>query len=87
MPSWRSAAPKVWRFRIRGVSGDGTTVTLGRFETEEEARAEYERLAGEGYYKNLKVRPVDPPPVPVDPTTPPVPLPVPAKAPEREKKK
>ncbi len=62
MPSWRSMPPKVWRFRIRGVSGDGTTVTLGRFETEEEARAEYDRLVEEGYYRNLKVRPVEPPP-------------------------
>lgn len=87
MPSWRSAAPKVWRFRIRGVSGDGTTVTLGRFETEEEARAEYERLSEEGYYKNLKVRPVDPPPAPVEAVAPAAAAPVPAKAPEREKKK
>ncbi|HOB74411.1 MAG TPA: hypothetical protein PKG54_07785 [Phycisphaerae bacterium] len=69
MASWRSAPPKVWRFRIRGVSGDGTTVTLGRFETEEEARAEYNRLVEEGYYRNLKVRPVDPPPPPAESET------------------
>jgi hypothetical protein len=84
MPSWRSAAPRVWRFRIRGISGDGTTVTLGRFETEEEARAEYERLVEEGYYRNLKVRPVEPPPpAPVEAAAP---APA-AKPPEREKKK
>lgn len=87
MPSWRSAAPRVWRFRIRGVSGDGTTVTLGRFETEEEARAEYERLSEEGYYRNLKVRPVEPPPVPADPAAAAAPAVAPAKAPVREKKK
>ena len=67
MPSWRSAPPKIWRFRIRGVSGDGTTVTLGRFDSEEEAQAQYDRLVDEGYYRKLKVRPMDPPPpVPVE---------------------
>ena len=85
MPSWRSAAPKVWRFRIRGVSGDGTTVTLGRFETEEEARAEYDRLVEEGYYRKLKVSPVEPPPpAPAEAAAPATPAP---KPPEREKKK
>ncbi len=69
MPSWRSAPPKVWRFRIRGISGDGTTVTLGRFETEDEARAEYDRLVEEGYYRKLKVSPLDPPPPPPEPAT------------------
>ncbi len=76
MPTWRPPSPKIWRFRIRGISGDGTTVTLGRFETEQEARAEYDRLVEEGYYKSLKVRPIEPPPEqPAEAHTPAAPTP------------
>ena len=85
MANWRPPVPKVWRFRIRGVSGDGTTVTLGRFESEQEARAEYDRLVEEGYYKKLSVKPIDPPPPApvVDPKAPPAPPVPPAPAPKK----
>lgn len=83
MANWRPPTPKVWRFRIRGISGDGTTVTLGRFESEAEAKAEYNRLVEEGYYKKLSLKPVEPPAPtpPADAATAPAPLPVSAPAP------
>ena len=59
-PKWN--LPKYWR--VRGTASDGLTVTLGRYETEEEARADSSRLAVGGAYRNLVVQPLEVKPVP-----------------------
>lgn len=59
------APPKQWR--VRGTAADGLTVTLGRFETAEQAQLEYARLAQVGGYRNLVVQPIDRPPTPAAP--------------------
>jgi hypothetical protein len=45
--------PKKWR--VRGRSIDGTTVTLGRYDTEEEAANAREMRVKEGIFENLRV--------------------------------
>jgi hypothetical protein len=70
MSSKWQTEPKIWRFRVRGKSGDGKVVTLGSYETEEEARADYEKLVKEAYYRNIKIETVTPPPpAPVEKTS------------------
>jgi hypothetical protein len=68
--TWRTSAPKLWR--IRGKAGDGMVVTLGRYETEEEAQTEMQRLTEAGSYRNLELQAIAPPPPPA-PLTPPTP--------------
>jgi hypothetical protein len=60
MPAKLSAKwnrPKQWR--LRGTAADGLTVTLGRYETEDEASADSNRLALGGAYRNLVVQPLE----------------------------
>jgi len=47
------AEPKRWR--IRGRSLDGTTVTLGRYDTEPEAITAREMRIKEGIFENIRV--------------------------------
>ena len=54
--------PKYWRVRARAA--DGLTVTLGRYETAEEAHAQSDRFAESGGYRNLAVEPIAPRPDP-----------------------
>ncbi len=54
--------PKHWR--LRGTAADGLTVTLGRYETMEEAQADSNRLALGGAYRDLVVQPLEATPVP-----------------------
>jgi len=55
---WQSK-PKRWR--VRGKSpADGLTVTLGGYDTEEEARADCARLVEKGIYRDVTVEPIDP---------------------------
>ncbi len=55
---WQSK-PKRWR--VRGKSpADGLTVTLGGYDTEEEARADYARLVEKGIYRDVTVEPIEP---------------------------
>jgi hypothetical protein len=51
-PKWN--LPKHWR--LRGRAADGLVVTLGRYETEEEAQADSKRLAVGGAYRDLVVQ-------------------------------
>ncbi len=60
MAHWRQSEPKVWNYRISGKSSDGTTVTLGRYDTEQQAKTDYENWLKEGFYRNLKIQPVKP---------------------------
>ncbi len=61
-PSWRPAAPKLWR--IRGKARDGLVVTLGKYETEAEAQLDLQRLSDAGGYRDLAVEALPPPPPP-----------------------
>jgi hypothetical protein len=59
-PKWN--LPKHWR--LRATAADGSTVTLGRYETVEEAHADSSRLALGGAYRDLVVQPLEARPVP-----------------------
>ena len=52
--------PKRWR--VRGKSTDGLTVTLGCHDTEEAAQAEAEKLLREGFYRDVTVERIKPAP-------------------------
>ncbi len=56
---WQST-PKLWR--LRGKAADGMVVTLGRYETAEEAQAELARITALGGYRNLTIEPIEPKP-------------------------
>lgn len=64
MADWRKSEPKVWRWRVSGRSSDGKVVTLGKYDTEKEARADHERLIQEGFYRNVKTEEIPAAPVP-----------------------
>ena len=55
MPSWQPTEPKVWHWRVRGRSSDSRIVTLGKYDTEAEAKADQARIIGEGFYRDVKV--------------------------------
>jgi len=58
-PKWQSA-PKRWR--VRGTAADGLVVTLGRYETEEQAITDRDRLVREGVHRNVHIDPIPPAP-------------------------
>jgi hypothetical protein len=59
-PHAKPITPKRWR--LRGTASDGLTVTLGRYETSEEAQADAGRLAAGGSYRDLEVQALEVPP-------------------------
>jgi hypothetical protein len=63
-PRWQGQ-PKRWR--VQGKAADGLTVTLGRYDTEEEANRECARLLEEGLYREVRTTPIPPAPDPVPP--------------------
>ncbi len=72
MPSKWQGEPKRWR--LQGRASDGLVVTLGRYDTEEEANADRVKFAAEAAYRDLKVLPIAPPPAqPVTQTKGPLP--------------
>lgn len=56
-PNWGKIETVPWRFCVRGKNPDGKMVTLGCYRTKEEATIHYDKLAEEGYYSQLKVKP------------------------------
>ena len=60
MTDWRKGEPKVWRWRILGRSSDGTVVTLGKYDTQDEAKVDHEKILAEGYYRNVKLEQITP---------------------------
>ncbi len=62
MPAGKQGNPKLWR--VQGKASDGLVVTLGRFETEEQAKAEAERLVADAAYRDIVVQAIVPAPRP-----------------------
>ncbi len=62
MPAAWQSEPKKWR--VRGKAADGLMVTLGRYNTEEEARADCQKFADEATYRDVTVQPIPPAPTP-----------------------
>jgi hypothetical protein len=52
--------PKHWR--LRATAADGLTVTLGRYETAEQAHTDCGVFAKQGVYRDLAVQPIEPRP-------------------------
>ena len=52
----KQTAPKRWR--VAGVSDDGVKVTLGRYETEEEAERDLARIVNDGFYRDVSISPI-----------------------------
>jgi len=48
-------------FSVQAEAADGMTVTLGRYQTEEEARRDQARFEEEAYYMKIKVVPIEKP--------------------------
>jgi hypothetical protein len=61
----RQEPPKLWR--VRGIAADGLTVTLGRYETEDQAKSDRDRFVREGLYREIRVDAIPPRPEPVIP--------------------
>lgn len=55
MSQWRNSEPKIWNWRIRAQSSDGQMVTLGKYDTESEARVEYDRITKDKSYSNVSI--------------------------------
>ena len=53
--NWRRSEPKTWRWRIRGRSSDSQIVTLGKYDTENEATVDHDKIIKEGFYRNVKI--------------------------------
>lgn len=54
--------PKYWR--VRATAADGLAVTLGRYETAEEAHADSDAFTRGGRYRDLAVQAIEPRPDP-----------------------
>lgn len=59
-PQWNR--PKFWR--LCGRAADGQIVTLGRYETLEEANADRARFAADSGYRELEVKALETKPAP-----------------------
>lgn len=67
MPANWTSEPKRWC--VRGKASDGLMVTLGRYLTEDEARADCEKIIKEGLYRDVRVDPISPRSQPTQPTS------------------
>ena len=53
--NWRRSEPKIWHWRIRGRSSDSQIVTLGKYNTQNEARVDYDKIVQDGFYRNVRL--------------------------------
>ena len=60
MINLRKGEPKIWRWRIRGRSADSQIVTLGQYDTQDEAKVDYDKIIKEGFYRNVKIEQIIP---------------------------
>lgn len=66
MTNWRGSKPKIWHWRIRGRSSDGQIVTLGKYDTQNEARVDCDKIIKEGSYRNVNIEQIIPVHAPTD---------------------
>ncbi len=61
-PKWsvKWNQPKHWR--VQGTATDGLTVTLGRYETAEQAHEDCGKLTKQGDYRDVAVQAIEPRP-------------------------
>ena len=55
MTNWRKSEPKIWHWRICGRSSDSQIVTLGKYNTENEAQVDHDKIIKEGFYRNVRI--------------------------------
>ncbi len=60
--NWPPKVSPTKRWRVRGKAADGLVVTLGRYETAEQAHADCKRLEAQAEYRDLTVQPIEPKP-------------------------
>lgn len=60
MSPWRASTPKIWRWRVRGRSSDSRLVTLGKYDTEADAKADHRRIVSEGFYRDVSIEEIKP---------------------------
>jgi hypothetical protein len=65
--------PKIWQWRVRARSFDKQIVTLGKYDTEDEAKADRDKITKEGYYRNVRVEQIKPKPQAQEPAVTPAP--------------
>lgn len=56
-PPAKGNEPKLWRLRAKAA--DGLVVTLGRYETAEQAHADCEKFRQQGGYRDLAVQAIE----------------------------
>jgi hypothetical protein len=56
----QKSEPKVWHWRIRAKASDNQIVTLGKYDTEDQARADHEKIVREGLYRNVTIEEIKP---------------------------
>jgi len=66
MINLRKGEPKTWRWRIRGRSSDSQIVTLGKYDTQDEAGVDYDRIVKAGFYRNVMIEQIIPAHAPTD---------------------
>ena len=52
--SWPSGQ-KIWHWRVRGRSSDRQIVTLGKYDTKDEAKVDRDRIVKERFYRNVRI--------------------------------
>ena len=62
MVNRQQTEPKIWQWRVRARSFDKQIVTLGKYDTEDEAKADRDKITKEGYYRNVRVEQIKPKP-------------------------
>jgi hypothetical protein len=55
MTQWRNGEPKIWHWRIRAMSSTGQMVTLGKYDTEDEARVDHARIIKDACYRDASI--------------------------------
>ena len=60
MVNRQQTEPKIWQWRVRARSFDKQIVTLGKYDTEDEAKADRDKITKEGYYRNVRVEQIKP---------------------------
>jgi hypothetical protein len=60
MTNRQRSEPKVWHWRVRGRSSDNQIVTLGKYDTENEARQECDRIVKAGFYRDVRIEQIKP---------------------------